>query len=110
MATYILPADGTLANHSFRASLDGVVFELHLRWNQRSLTWQMTLLDASGNVVLGSRRLLPGWSLIGRLRGLSGMPAGDLVPFDTTGGDVQPSQGDLGTRVQLCYVEKADIP
>jgi hypothetical protein len=109
MSFWALPADGTQPNHSFRVSLDGVVFEVHLRWNQRSATWQMTLYSAAGDVVLGSRRLLPGWSLIGRLRGRAGLPAGDLVPYDTTGSNVPPAQEDLGSRVWLVYIDAEEF-
>ena len=54
-------------------------------------------------------RLVEGFSRL-RIVQLASRPPGDIVAIDPTESGVEPDRNNLGTSVELLYVEEADLP
>lgn len=110
MAVFTLPLKGeTYPHHSIRMVLDGRRYELVFRWNQRASSWFCTILNEGGEVLLGSRRILPGQAIIGRFGYNEALPLGELLPIDTTNEGAPPDLAELGQRVQVVYVDAGGV-
>lgn len=110
MATVTLATvtDGT-PDYRFRSELDGVTYTLELHWNARLEAWFLDVGDVDGNVLKHGIRVVVGWPLLFRAVD-EDLPPGDLMAIDTSGQDAEAALNDLGGRVQLVYVEAADLP
>jgi hypothetical protein len=106
MATAIIPVRSDLPHHRLHSELDGVTYTLDLDWNQTDGHWYMTVGDKDGQPLAAGVRVVVGWPLASRA--LAG-PAGVLIAVDTSGQELDPSAAELGGRVQLLYVEAADV-
>jgi len=109
MATSIVPTrtDGK-QRYSVRVLLDGLNFTLEFFWNPRELAWYLLIYDASGNQLL-IRKVVVGQPLT-QIFVNPALPRGELFAIDTTGKDQDPGLTDLGSRVVLIYIPKADLP
>lgn len=109
MATLQIPTRADLTHYTQTVDLDGVTHGLELYWNERDASWYLTLWDEAFTTrILASRRIVLGAQLVGRFR-LEGLPAGELVPVDTSGQSREAGQAELGERVVLLYLEAASI-
>ena len=104
MATLTLPlrTDG-YPHYDFDVELDGRIYNLEMKWNERDSTWFMTMSDSEESPIVSGVRLVVDWDLL-RTCVDARRPPGTLMAVDSTG-EGYPSLADLGSRVQLVYVE-----
>lgn len=104
----VLTLDSEHENYEASFQLDGETFGLRARYNNRVDSWFLTLIDADGSIIVGSRRVTVGnllfpW-LVGRNR-----PAGQLLAIDTEDEDGDPGRHDLGSRVLVMYADADEL-
>lgn len=88
--------------------LDGREFVVELRWNERAGAWFMAVSDAEG-LILAGRRVVVDFPLLSRFASPR-LPDGELFAIDTSGAGLDPGRDDLGSRVDLVYVEASELP
>lgn len=104
MADLILPVDSASEFYDLDVDLDGRAYRFELRWNPRAASWFITTYDATGELLVGPRRIVLGANLLGR--GIDDrLPPGELLAVDTSSDGTDPTRDDLGTRVVLVYAE-----
>lgn len=106
MAVLIVPRDGALANYEFLIELQGVVFRLIFKFNQREDVWYFDLLDELQNPLRSGIKIVVNYPLLARLRNLS-RPSGDFLADDARSNLRPPDLDELGTTVPLTYIEGA---
>ncbi len=91
-----------------RTTLSGVLYELYFNWIERTGTWTMSVLDASGTLLLGGIRLVPGIDLLAKYRvSVGGLPAGKLIVIDRQNDPVtaELDRNSFGERFLLGYFD-----
>lgn len=106
MNALVLPFVADVPHFDFQAELEGATYTLELRWNERSSTWSLSIYGAAGETLAAGRSVVLGADLLGRSR-KAGLPPGSLHVVDTSGKGLEAGRSDLGTRVQLVYVESS---
>lgn len=109
MAVMQIPLAPGLPSYRQRTVLDGREYILVLRWSMREERWYLDMRDADGNLLVGSVKLVVGFPLLYRFRGVAGLPSGDLVVVDPRPSPVDPGLDDLGDVAQLCYLDAAEF-
>lgn len=104
----VLPTRLDLARYSFDVDLDNVKFQLSFEWNDRDSGWYMSIASVDGVPLLSGRRVVIGYPLISIYR-TNGLPAGTFVAIDTSSKNEEPGFGDLGERVKLLYITRAEL-
>ena len=89
-------------------ALDGVDFILEFQWNEREGRHYCAIKDAAGTEIVGATKVVVEIPWLAHEVSES-MPAGQLWFIDMTGAGVDPGLLDLGRRVQLKYVEEANV-
>lgn len=90
----------------FKATLDGVTFNLRLQWNQRASTWSLSLADADDVAIVSGLALVPAWDLLGLVTDTR-RPLGSLMLWRSDGSFEHPDLSNLGTVCKLYYYEAA---
>ncbi|MBU0975160.1 hypothetical protein KKD03_05675 [Patescibacteria group bacterium] len=90
------------------ATLDGTDFILEFQWNEREARHYCSLKDAAGTELVGATKVVVDTPWLVHETSAS-MPAGQLWFIDSTGAGIDPGLLDLGRRVQLMYVEEANV-
>lgn len=103
-----LPILPSVPFQSFQVELDGVLYGFEFRWNHRSETWAMNLLDVNGDALLTGIRLCFGGPVLPISRSLS-TPPGELILVESTAGVGDPKLDTLGAQVLLLYMDAAEI-
>ncbi len=101
-----IPIRADLSSQTLSVSLDGVLYELGLHWNERAQSWSLDLFTIDGAPLLLGVRLVPAWNLLWRGTDTR-LPPGSLVLHDRTGANAAPGPDDLGVRHTLLYVSAA---
>jgi hypothetical protein len=104
MALIEIPTRSDLKAYEFQIELDGVVYTLSIRWNQRMGRWIMDIADADGVDLLNGIPLLTNIPLTDDYV-KAGLPPGRFICEDTTGGSKIAGVDDLGNDVRLIYEE-----
>lgn len=110
MAVRELPVRQGVPMQQFQVALDGVLFGVSLRWNERAPAWVMTLRDAAGTTLAAGVRVCLGAGLVPTPRP-AGFPAGQLLVVDTDGSGVEPGLNDFGAgaRTRLVYLDAVEV-
>lgn len=103
-----LPVVANSAHFQVGVELDRVSYQLRLRWNPRLEVWVLDVLDADGAQLAAGVRVVVNVPLLDRL-GYEGLPAGTLIPIDTSDQDLDAAFGDLGRRVVLLYLTADEV-
>jgi hypothetical protein len=90
---------------SVKVKLDGVNFEIETHYNTRAGAFFLDLLDEDGNLLKGGIKVVVDWPILGPRETDPNLPQGYLWAIDTSGGDIDPTLDDFGTRVILAYEE-----
>lgn len=104
MSALILPLDAVAPHYDVQVVLEGATYLFELRWNERSSAWFLSIHDGVGEVLTAGRRVVLGADLLGRSVDAR-LPPGTLVAVDSSGADQEAGRDDLGSRVQLVYIE-----
>lgn len=104
----VLPCQPGAARYNFQCDLDGSSFTFSFEFNDRDSGWYMSIADVNQTPLLLGRRIVLNYPLINIYRA-AGLPAGDIVAFDSTGKNIEPDLLDLGDRVALCYIPFAEL-
>lgn len=103
MPVFIIPVSDTLTNYEFEVSLDGVIFQLRLKFNNRSQAWFMDLFDANGVALRSGIRLVSDWFPLRLFQG-EGRPARDMLTIAIADQGISaPNEDQLGVDVLLVY-------
>jgi hypothetical protein len=89
--------------------LDGEFYTLRLRWNERDAGWRLHIGAGDGTPIAHSIALRADTPIQAHLQHLPGLPPGIFACIDTTNQGIDPEFDELGDRVQLYYIEEADI-
>ena len=106
MAVLIVPRDGDVANFEFLIELEGVVFRLKFKFNQRESVWYFDIFDEFQNPLRTSIKIVANYPLLTRLRTQS-RPAGDFFAVDSRTFPAPPTLDELGSTVLLTYLESS---
>lgn len=104
----VIPLRTDLDHYSFEVQLDGVNFGFAFRWNARDESWWISFSNGLGEPLVSSLKAVVDVPLLNRFRDYR-LPQGTLMLLDTTGTGVSPGRDELGTRVQLVYVDAEDV-
>lgn len=91
-----------------QTQLDGQTYNLRVHWNEREGSFYLELGDVDGDPIVASRKLVPDWPLIFRVRD-DRRPPGELLMVDLTGSGIPPQLDELGERVVLLYFDQAEM-
>lgn len=90
-------------------TLSGTDYALTFAWNLRESKWYMDIADQDGNVLAGSLKVTVNYPMLRRSTNPL-LPAGVIIPIDSSGSGEDPGLGDFGTRVLMVYFEPGDLP
>lgn len=111
MAQQLVPLDSN-PNQTWQAgvSINGGVssFTVTLSYNEMANVWEMTLLDASGNLLLSSMPLVTGTNLLGQFQYLG---AGSMYILNASNVVVPnfPNNADLGSDFVLVWGDNVNL-
>lgn len=91
-----------------RVELDGLVYLLDFKYNQREDAFYLEIQDETGEHLAGPMKLVSNWSILKPFRYVPGLPPGEIIAVDSTGIDT-PGFGSLGTTVPLWYLDEAEV-
>lgn len=106
MAFIEIPTRSDLKAYELQIELDGTVYTLGLRFNERLGLWMMDIADANENDLLNGIPLLTNVPLTDDYVA-EGLPPGRFICEDTTGQNRDAGVEDLGNTVRLLYEEAA---
>lgn len=109
MAVVALPllTDDT-PHYALACELEGVTYTFEFLWNDRDGAWYVQVGDGEENPLTGMIRVVLGKSFLSQYSDPA-LPPGALVAKDTSGQNVDPGLLDLGSRVQVWYVDSASV-
>lgn len=82
--------------------LDGLIYQLALRWNTRDRHWFLDI-GVDDSVLLAGIKLNVSDDLFSQSRHIEGLPLGRLQVIDQDGLDRDPDETLFGERVMLVY-------
>ncbi len=106
MAVLLVPRDDDLANFEFLIELDGIVFRLKFKFNQREDVWYMDIFDELQVALRTGVKLVVNYPLLVRLRTQT-RPPGEFLVSDSRAVPAPPTLDELGATVLLTYIEAA---
>lgn len=110
MATVVIPTDTgpDTTPQVLRLQLDGVTYQLTIRYNSRAGLWRVDIADDNGTALASGLSLRnAGIPANGCIFGRQGFPPGILMALATADPATDANLEELGGRVQLVYIEAA---
>ncbi len=104
MALLELPVRSDLKAYSFKVDLDGTVYTLSFRYNQRMNRWLMDIATEAEDDLINGIVLLTD-VILNKQYVVDGMPPGTFICEDRTGEGKTAGLNDLGNDVRLLYQE-----
>lgn len=104
----IIPLVAADPTYRFATNIGTANYIFYVRWNSRDAAWYFDLLEQDGTVIVQSVKIVLGAPLA-RATTHALFDAGVLVARDTTKSGLEPTIDDLGTRVQLWYLTRAEM-
>lgn len=99
-----LPVRSDLPAYSFKIELEGVVYTLRFRWNERMARWIFDIADEQGQDLVVGLPVHTDVDIKGRFR-QSTVPPGLFVAYDETGAQRNPDRSNFGGEVKFFYQE-----
>jgi hypothetical protein len=112
MAVQVLQTDtgDTPSPQIVRVALDGTVYLVGVRWNDRGACWSLDLSSEDGSpLAQGLAVRNAGMPINSQLRTRAGFPPGLLLAVPASEPNVDAAMSELGGRVRIVYVEAADV-
>lgn len=104
----VVPCRPDLTHYDMSLVLDETTYILEFRWSTREGSWYIDLKEQDETPITMGVKVVPNLPLGARHQDLR-RPPGWFVARDTSGKGLPPGQRDLGDRVQLYYLTKADL-
>lgn len=109
MAVLQLPTSTINPFYVFEIELDGVLFRMEFKFNERDQAWYMSILDTNDNHLRSGLRVVSDWTLLRLWQELTKRPEGEIIAT-ALGGITRPALIDeLGSQVILTYLDAAEI-
>lgn len=103
-----LPFVPSIPFYRFSTALEGTVYVFDVRWNSRAEQWAFDVSEEDGTTIINGAVVVLG-ACMGRTSEHNLFMAGAIVARDTSGEQVEATLDDLGTRVQIFYIPRADM-
>lgn len=93
-------------DHTYSVTLDGVDYDIRLRWNTRDESWQM-FIGISGETPAVTFKVVNGFDLLRPYKHLEAVPDGQLYLVDTVKINGRPGFYDTGidSRFVIVYID-----
>ena len=109
MAVLQLPTSTTVPFYVFEIELDGVLFRLQFKFNQRDQAWFLSILDTNDNQLRSGIRVVSDWTLLRLWQEIDKKPAGEMMAV-AQGTIARPALiNELGSDVVMTYLDAAQI-
>lgn len=102
MTFFTIPITPNQPWQTFKITLSGVIYNLIMRYNNRSNRWILDIMDANNNPILRGMPVLIQRNITQQFRYLK-VPAGVFFATDDTGGENQPTLYAFGITNTLFY-------
>lgn len=89
--------------------LDGVVYNLRIRWSERGEAWHVDIRDTEGDAILMGLKLVTLYPLLKNYRHLA-VPPGELMFVDSKDLSGRPTLEEMGDRYKLLYIDTGGFP
>jgi len=103
-----IPTTSELPSYDFQTTLDGLVYNITINYNERRDRWQMSIADSQNDPIISGIPLLLNVSLLGQYVD-SRLPPGVLFVMAPNEDNNEAGINDLGTRIKLFYQDLASI-
>ena len=104
MAVLKIPTRSDLPSYSQKIELDGTIYSLRIRYNERLERWVLDIKDQEETPLVMGVVMLTGVALLAQ-HVAEGAPPGDFVLLHKDGTNTNATRDDLGDLVNLYYVE-----
>lgn len=104
MALIEIPVRSDLKAYEFQIELDGLIYTLGFRYNERMGRWLMDISDVVEEEILNGIVLLTNVPLTDDYL-KDGLPPGRFICDDRTGKNRDAGEDDLGNDIRLLYEE-----
>jgi hypothetical protein len=101
---YKIPVRGDLPSHTVKVTLEGKKYGLAFRWSERESAWYMSISLEDATPIASGIKVVLGPVLNARVV-RDDAPPGGFLAYDTSGQDQEAGETDLGSRVELIYVD-----
>ena len=108
MALLKITTRADFPSYSQRVELDGVIYNLIIRYNERMSRWILDIQDQEETDILIGIPMLTGVPLLQQYV-KNDLPPGDFILLHRDGTDINAEREDLGDAVNLFYQEAADL-
>jgi len=106
LTTLVIPVRADLPAYTFQIELDGSLYTLTFRYNERMDRWLMDIADENEDALLLGIPILTDFNLIERFKD-DNLPPGEFFALDESGAQKYAGREDLGNDIKLFYVEAA---
>lgn len=108
MALLKIATRADFPSYSQRVELDGTIYNLIIRYNERMTRWILDIQDQEEIDILIGIPMLTGVPLLQQYA-KNDLPPGDFLLLHRDGTDINAEREDLGDSVNLFYQEAADL-
>jgi hypothetical protein len=103
-----LPFVPSVPFYRFSVLLENAVYVFDVRWNSRAEQWAFDISEEDGTAIIHGAVVVLG-AYMGRTSAHQLLMGGVLVARDTSNESREATLDDLGTRVKVLYVPRADM-
>jgi len=108
MALLKIATRADFPSYNQRVELDGVIYNLIIRYNERMSRWILDIQDQEEIDILIGIPMLTGVPLMQQYV-KADLPPGEFLLLHRDGTDINAEREDLGDTVNLFYQEAADL-
>lgn len=108
MALLKIPVRNDLPAFSQRVELEGEIYNLSFRYNERMAKWVMGILNDEEAPIVSGILLLTAVPLLDQLT-KAGLPPGDFLMLDRKGGNTDAGREEFGENINLFYQESGNL-
>jgi len=108
MAVLEIPLRSDIESYSFTTTLEGRRYGFGFHFNARMGKWIFDVNQDDGTPIVSGIPVYVGTLPLARYRNEL-LPPGNILFIDTAGGNVDPSEDDLGSRVSMMYIDSTEV-
>lgn len=107
MATLEIPLNSNRQSYQFSIDLDGVTYNMKVKYVERVDLWFMDILDVSENPIVTGMPIQTNVDILAQITSEE-KPQGSFIAIDETGNNRDASVDTLGNDIKLIYEEASD--